>query len=95
MFILKAAYKQGLDPNPIFRGSKVLSMHLKKRNIKFLDSFLHIPMALSRMPIAYSFTDKAVKGYFPYLFARKENRGYVGQFPDIKYFDPGIYLYIY
>ena len=94
MFLLNAAYKAKLKTDSIFRGSRILTMEIKQKNIKFIDSALHIPMPLARFPKAYNFADHAMKGYFPYLLVTKENESYVGDFPDISFFDPGTINYI-
>ena len=56
-------------------------------NIKVIDSFNHLPMALSKLSGGFSLTE-IKKGYFPHLFNTVENQTYVGPYPDKKYYSP-------
>ncbi len=62
-------------------------MSLPKRGIKFLDSYLHMVIPVSKIAACYGI-EGAEKGKFPYLFATKENRNYVGPLPPRESFDP-------
>jgi len=88
ILVLRAGYDRSLNLNPIFRSSKVLSMFMGKSSVRFLDTLLHVSMALARLPAAYNFEDVVQKGRFPILLATRENREYNGDFPDMAYFDP-------
>ena len=45
-FILQYLYKNGITPEIITRGAKVLSLTVSEMNIKFVDSLCFIPMKL-------------------------------------------------
>ncbi|CAH1106576.1 unnamed protein product [Psylliodes chrysocephalus] len=67
------------------RGTKLISMTVG--NIKFLDSLNYFPMALSKLPDAFGFSEFK-KGHFPHLFNTVENQNYVGVIPSIEFYDP-------
>ena len=46
-----------------------------------------IPMRLADFPRTFGI-DELAKGYFPHLFNRKENEGYVGPIPPSPYYNP-------
>ncbi|KAG5862287.1 hypothetical protein JTB14_015426 [Gonioctena quinquepunctata] len=56
-------------------------------NVKFLDSPNYFPMALSKLPKAFGFTELK-KGYFPYLFSTVDKQNYIGLIPPLEYYDP-------
>jgi hypothetical protein len=70
-------------PRPLINGSRILCLNYKQ--IKILDSFNFIPMALSKFSKTFSLSD-ADKGYFPYLFNTLENQNYIGDIPNMNYY---------
>ena len=62
-------------------------MSLPKRGIRFIDSYLHMVIPVAKIASCYGI-EGAEKGKFPYLFAIKENRDYVGPLPPRESFDP-------
>ena len=86
-FILQYLYKNGITPEIITRGAKILSLTVPEMNIKFIDSLCFIPMKLAAFPKTFGLTELQ-KGYFPHFFNRAENQEYVGPLPDAKYYDP-------
>ena len=62
-------------------------MYVPMLKIKFIDSLSFIPMRLADFPRTFGL-DELVKGYFPHLFNRRENRDYVGPLPPIPYYHP-------
>ncbi|KAG5889399.1 hypothetical protein JTB14_018273 [Gonioctena quinquepunctata] len=56
-------------------------------NVKFLDSLNYFPMALSKLPKAFGFTELK-KGYFPHLFNTVDKQNYIGPIPPLEYYDP-------
>ncbi len=52
-----------------------------------LDSLNFLPMALSKLPGAFSL-EEIRKGYFPHLYNKKENWGTVKSWPDAHYYQP-------
>ena len=57
----------------IYRGAKSLSLKVPDWNIKFIDSFNFIPMALAKFPKTFG-QDELCKGYFPHAFNKDENQ---------------------
>ena len=86
-FILQYLYKNGITPEIITRGAKILSLTVPEMNIKFIDSLCFIPMKLAAFPKTFGLTELQ-KGYFPHFFNRAENQEYVDPLPDAKYYDP-------
>ena len=64
-----------------------MSIHVKAVNIKIIDSFNFLPMALGKLPKVFGFNEIS-KGYFPHLFNRSENQEYHGPMPDPSYYAP-------
>ena len=73
----------------VWKEDNVRSMTIKhiesKRRIKILDSMHFVNGSLR--DILVSFKCNIKKGYFPYSFVNKDNLFYIGNKPDIKYFD--------
>lgn len=78
-YIIKATWKDNI----------VLGMTIKhiesKRKIKLLDSMQFVNGSLR--DILISFNCNVNKGFFPYTFVNINNLHYIGNKPDIKYFD--------
>uniref|UniRef100_A0A6V7J5N6 Uncharacterized protein n=1 Tax=Bracon brevicornis TaxID=1563983 RepID=A0A6V7J5N6_9HYME len=55
-------------------------MLLQYHNLKFIDSLNYIQMPLSAFPKTFGLGEVS-KGYFPHLFNRVENQGYVDVMP--------------
>jgi len=68
-------------PQIIYRGSKILSMHLKEYDIRVIDSLSFFPMKLSALPKAFGLPIEGKKGHFPHFFNRRENWTYHGPYP--------------
>lgn len=77
-------------PELIMNGTKIIMMIID--NIKFLDSLSYFPMKLCDLPMAFDLPDIFKKGYFPHLFNRSENAGYVGPLPCMQYYSPDTML---
>jgi hypothetical protein len=86
-FILQYLYNNGVTPEVITRGAKILSLTVPELNIKFIDSLCFIPMHLTDFPKTFGITELE-KGYFPHFFNRAENQSYIGPLPDAKFYDP-------
>ena len=69
-FILKYCYRNALIPQLIFSGAKIMSIQLDSYDMKFLDSFNFIPMALSKIPAALGLglVREIQKGHFPHFW---------------------------
>ena len=86
-FIQNFLNKNGVKYDIILRGAKILSMTVPMFNIKFIDSLNFIPMSLAKFPQTFGM-DELCKGYFPHLFNKEENWGYVGPIPPEPYYVP-------
>jgi hypothetical protein len=86
-FILEYLHENGVIPEVIMRGAKVLTLSVPMFNIKFIDSLSFIPMRLADFPTTFGL-DELAKGYFPHLFNRKENENYVGPLPPAPFYNP-------
>jgi hypothetical protein len=77
------------EPCVIARGSKILRMSVGKT--RFIDSMLHLTGSLKGLAKDYLAGEDGVqtmmKGFFPHLFNRLENRNYIGNTPDISHYD--------
>ena len=67
-------------------GTEILS--LSACTVKVKDSRCFLPLALTKLPAAFGLDQSLVKGFFPYLFDTPENRNYIGNWPESKYYDP-------
>lgn len=70
LLLLSYIISQSVKPQVILNGSKILSIVHPKFNVRVIDSFSFIPMALSKMPKTFGL-DELKKGYFPHLFNTK------------------------
>lgn len=86
-FILAYLLKQGLKPQIIPNGSKIMKIKLSSFNISIIDSFNFLPMGLAKFPKTFG-VEEITKGYFPHLFNTEENQTYVGELPSKKYYCP-------
>jgi hypothetical protein len=78
-FIQQYLHENGVIPEVIMRGAKILTMRVPMLKIKLIDSLSFIPMRLADFPKTFGLNELA-KGYFPHLFNRKENQNYVGPY---------------
>lgn len=72
-------------PNIILQGNKPLCIYYKKT--KIIDSMAFIPTPLAEFSKIFSINENK-KGFFPYLFNKRENWNYNGPIPEKKYFCP-------
>ena len=86
-FIQQYLHENGVIPEVIMRGAKILTMYVPMLKIKFIDSLSFIPMRLADFPKTFGL-DELAKGYFPHLFNRKENQNYVGPLQPSPYYHP-------
>lgn len=82
-FIMQYLFKQGIIPNIISKGLELMTLSVGQ--VKLIDSFNFLPMALSALPKAFGVNELA-KGYFPHLFNTVKNWDYVGPWPEIYYY---------
>ena len=87
-FILPYCYEQGILPEVIMNGSKIMSIEIKCMKMRFIDSLNFFNMSLSKLPETFGLEDNVKKGYFPHFFNTPENYSYVGTLPDASYYGP-------
>lgn len=75
--------KMGAKPKVISAGKTIKMFSIG--TLKFLDSKMFLPMALSQFSKTFSVPVK--KGWFPHKFNVKENEEYEGPIPDKTYFE--------
>ena len=86
-FVLKYCVARGIIPYTIKNGAKIMYMSFRKNKVKFLDSVNHIPGKLANFPKTFGFTELK-KGYFPHLYNIPQNQKYIGEIPDISFYNP-------
>ncbi|XP_054718605.1 uncharacterized protein LOC129233999 [Uloborus diversus] len=78
-FILSWLLEQGTAPNVIPNGSKLMAITHPNLNIRIIDSFNFLPMALAKLPECFGL-EELKKGYFPHTFNTRENQSYVNKY---------------
>ena len=86
-FILQYLHKNGMVPEVIMRGGKILTLNVPVFDIKFVDSLCFIPMRLANFPKTFGLNELA-KGFFPHYFNIEANQNYEGPLPDASYYNP-------
>nr|YP_009710628.1 DNA polymerase type B [Amanita brunnescens]QFZ98577.1 DNA polymerase type B [Amanita brunnescens] len=88
MFLLKYLAKLG-KVQPIIHNGKFISIKfiLNKYTIYFKDSYLITHSSIRKLCNSFNLDKDLHKGIFPYIFSKPNNLNYIGQVPDIKYFD--------
>lgn len=90
IFLIKGAARMDhYTIKALWKEDKVLSVTIKnnesKRRIKILDSMQFVNGSLRDILVSFNCTIK--KGFFPYSYVNKDNLYYIGNKPDIKYFE--------
>ena len=87
ILILRALLKRNYPVQPVMDGNKVLMMEIPGLNVRFVDTFRYITVALENFPARFpDVIGDQGKGSFPYLFNQKTNYDYVGTIPSEDYF---------
>ena len=86
-FILQFLHKNGIVPELIMRGEKLITLYVPMLKIRFIDSLCFIPMKLAAFPETFGMNELA-KGYFPHHFNTGANQNYAGPLPDVEFYDP-------
>ena len=84
-FILKWLTKNGIVPDVIMDGSKILRLDVKEFNIKFRDTLSYVPLSLSKWATAFQ-VDQA-KGSFPHSINAPEYWNQTIAYPDRKKYE--------
>src|SRR4051794_17906912 len=87
MFIFKYCLENGLKPDIIKNGTKIMLMKVKKAGVRFIDSYNFIAQPLRTFPKTFGLEEVA-KGYFPHKFSSHNNLKYKGGYPGIEFYDP-------
>ena len=82
--LLASAAANGLTPDIVTRGNKLLSMEIGVLGLRFIDSMLFCPGSLARLGQRYGIAE--TKGSFPHHMNRASNYAYVGQPPGVENF---------
>jgi hypothetical protein len=85
VLVLKHLLENGICPEIINNGQKIMTMTIKNCNLRFIDSFNFLPMGLAKLPKAFGL-DCGSKGYFPHFFNTPDNQNYVGPVPDQRFY---------
>ncbi|GBN93225.1 hypothetical protein AVEN_210736-1 [Araneus ventricosus] len=86
-FILAHLLTQGIKPQIITSGSKIMSIEVSSCKIRFIDSLNFLTTPLSNFPKTFGL-EELTKRYFPHLYNTEENQAYVGTLPGITYYVP-------
>lgn len=96
-FIYAESIKMKIPNSHILRGTNFISLTLggsRSQKTKFIDSMLHLPGSLSGLADGFfgkspdkNLRESLTKGYFPHSFNTLENQDYIGEIPDLKYFN--------
>ena len=92
-FIYHYIVSNGMKPSIIFRGAKIINLHIQNRlNIRFLDSLNYLSMPLSQLPKSFGLRELK-KGFFPHLYnteatLEEEELLKLSRHPPMEYFDP-------
>jgi hypothetical protein len=88
-FIFRYCNENGIVPEVIFNGSKIMYLKVSKGvNIRLLDSLNFLPMPLAKFPKSFGLTELK-KGFFPHFFNTEKNENVVlPTLPDIEYYGP-------
>ncbi|GBM54463.1 hypothetical protein AVEN_217151-1 [Araneus ventricosus] len=78
---------QGIKPQIITSGTKIMSMEVSSYKIRFIDSLNFLTMPLSNFPKTFGL-EELTKGYFTHFYNTEENEAYVGTLPDVNYYAP-------
>ena len=80
-FILNWCVNNGIRPETIYRGNKIMILKVKEFGVRFIDSLNFIPQALRTFPKTFGLSE-IKKGYFPHYFNKPCNQNYVGPLPS-------------
>ena len=79
----RSAFSNGLTPNIVTRGNKVLAMTIPSLNLVIMDSLQYTHSSLNKLAARYGLSQKDL---FPHMFNREENYFYKGPVPSIDNF---------
>ncbi|XP_058252352.1 uncharacterized protein LOC131357401 [Hemibagrus wyckioides] len=83
--LLNHLVKEGIAPEIITQGGKILCFSDTDFRQKYIDSLSFLPMKLSNLPKAMGFSENK-KGYFPHFWNTLEHRDYIGPYPETEFY---------
>ena len=86
-FLINYLIDNGIKPNLIYSGSKILYGYVKGLKIRIIDSLSFIPKPLADFPKTFGL-ENYEKGFFPHHFNKWSNQNYSGGIPDKEFFGP-------
>ena len=86
-FVQDYLNKECIQFELICTGAKIMCLTVPMHDVKFIDSYNFIPMALARFPETFD-RNELRKGYFPHMFNRDDKQDYVGPIPEAHYYLP-------
>ena len=86
-FVQDYLNKECVQFDLICTGAKIMCLTVPMFNVKFIDSYNFIPMALAKFPETFD-RNELRKGYFPHMFNRDDKQDYVGPIPETHYYLP-------
>jgi hypothetical protein len=89
IFLLKYLVKLG-KVEPIIHNSRIISINLNfgtdfEYRLQFKDSYLLLLNSLAKLTVGFGV--ETLKSIFPFFFVNENNLDYIGEVPDIKYFN--------
>ena len=89
LFVLGCMYDNLIYPKIVTRGSRILLMHVRDYQLRFIDSLNFMKTKLSDMPQMMGLLSVGEKGYFPYKALSRDFYDYVGKKLDLEMYSPG------
>ena len=80
-FLLNWCVNNGIKPETIYNGSKIMVMEVKKLGIRIIDSINFIPQPLKHFPKTFGLAELK-KDYFPHYFNKPCNQNCIGPLPS-------------
>lgn len=84
-FLLNHLVSQGIVPEVIMNGGKIISLSTHDPKIIIKDSLNFFQMGLAKLPKTFGLQEMK-KGYFPHLFNVRANENYIGPIPEKKFY---------
>jgi hypothetical protein len=91
IFLLKYLVKLG-SVNPVIHNDRIICINFNfgkdnEYQIQFRDSYLILLTSLMKLCKSFSIKMENSKSVFPHFFVNENNLDYIGEIPDIKYFN--------
>ena len=83
---LPPQWKEGETQSSIYRGVKIISPNIREKQLKVIDSYNFIGMALSKFSPTFNLS--CHNEYFPHKQNTLDNQGKITDFPEASDFNP-------